>query len=72
MEGAKNVVYCTHDYVSMTSCKNNFLVGAAKLAKKHGVANPVAIVPIEHDLAISEVENKNFVEVRQEAEQLAL
>ena len=32
MEGAEKLVYFTHDYLSMTSDKNNFLVGAAKLA----------------------------------------
>ena len=55
----------------MTSCKNNFLVGAAKLAKKHGVSNLVAVCPVEHDLAYSE-DTATWVDKRQEAEQQAL
>jgi hypothetical protein len=47
-------VYFTHDYTSLVSDKNNFLVGAAKLAKKHGVKNVVAVLPVEHDLAYTE------------------
>ena len=39
LEGASKLVYFTHDYTSLVSCKNNFLVGSAKLAKKHGIAN---------------------------------
>ena len=55
----------------MTSCKNNFLVGTAKLAKKHGVSNMVAVCPVEHDFAYSETET-TWVEKRQEAEKEAL
>ena len=62
MEGAENLVYFTHDYPSMTGCKNNFLLAAAKLAKRHGVKNTVAVCPIEHDLASSE--DGCFVEAR--------
>ena len=51
MEGADKVVYFTHDYTAMTSCKNNFLVGSAKLAKKHGISSMVAVCPVEHDMA---------------------
>lgn len=71
LEGAHDVVYLTHDYTSMTSCKNNFLVGTSKLAKKHGVKNVVAVCPVEHDLAYSETE-QTWVEKRQEAEKEAL
>lgn len=59
LEGAKDVVYFTHDYYTMSSDKNSHLEVSAKLAKKHGVKNFVAICPIEHDLAWSEDE-KNF------------
>ena len=71
MEGADKLVYFTHDYTAMTSCKNNFLIGAAKLAKKHGISNMVAVCPVEHDLAYSEDEN-TWIEKRQEAEAEAL
>lgn len=32
----------------------------------------VAVLPVEHDMAYTEVENKTWVQVRQEAEQTAL
>jgi hypothetical protein len=72
MEGASKVVYFTHDYTSMVGDKNNFLVGAAKLAKKHGVDSLVAVCPVEHDFAMTESLEKSWVEIRQEAEQSAL
>ena len=62
----------THDYTSLVACKNNFLVGTAKLAKKHGVKNTVAVCPVEHDLASTESEGKSWIDVRQEAELSAL
>ena len=71
LEGADKLVYFTHDYTSMTSCKNNFLVGTAKLAKKHGISNMVAVCPVEHDFAYSEDET-TWVEKRQDAEKQAL
>jgi hypothetical protein len=55
----------------MTSCKNNFLIGSAKLAKKHGISSMVAVCPVEHDMAYSEDE-KSWVEKRQDAEKEAL
>ena len=61
LEGAKEVLYVTHDYTTMSSDKNSHLIAAAKLAKKQGVKNLVAVCPIEHDLAWSEDE-KNFFE----------
>jgi len=72
MEGASKVVYFTHDYTSMVGDKNNFLVGAARLAKKHGVDSLVAVCPVEHDFAMTESLEKSWVEIRQEAEQNAL
>jgi hypothetical protein len=66
------MVYFTHDYTSLVSCKNNFLVGSAKLAKKHGITNVVAVLPLEHDIAYTEDDNKSWLELRQEAEQQAL
>ena len=44
----------THDYLSMTSDKNDYLVGAAKLAKKHGAESMVAVCPVELDMAYTE------------------
>ena len=69
LEGASKLVYFTHDYTSLVSCKNNFLVGSAKLAKKHGIANVVAVLPVEHDIAYTEDDKKSWLELRQEAEQ---
>lgn len=71
LEGADKVLYFTHDYTNMTSDKNNFLVGTAKLAKKHGVDNMVAVCPVEHDFAYSET-GDSWVQKRQEAEKEAL
>jgi dTDP-4-dehydrorhamnose reductase len=62
----------THDYTSLVACKNNFLIGTAKLAKKHGVKSLVALCPVEHDLAYTEIDAKTWIEVRHEAEQSAL
>ena len=36
MEGTQDLVYFTHDYVTMSACKNNFLTATAKLAQRHG------------------------------------
>jgi hypothetical protein len=52
----------------MASCKNNFLLATAKLAKKQGIKNMVAVCPIEHDLAYTEHESKCFVTQRKEIE----
>ena len=71
MEGADKVVYFTHDYFSMTSCKNNTLGAAADIAKKLGVSNMVAVCPVEHDMAFSD-DAQSWIEKRQEAEQRAL
>ena len=51
----------------MASDKNSHLVAAAKLAKRHGVENFVAVCPLEHDLAWSEDE-KSFLEKADEAQ----
>ena len=61
IEGADKVVYFTHDYFSMVSCKNNFLVASSKIAKRQGVKQMVAICPVEHDMAYSD-EGKTWVE----------
>ena len=71
LEGAKDVLYVTHDYTTMSSCKNSHLIAAAKLAKKQGVQNLVAVCPIEHDLAWSE-DGKSFYEKTCDAEAEAL
>lgn len=71
LEGASNMLYFTHHYTSMVSDKNSFLVGAAKLAKKHGISNSVAVCPMEHDLAYTEDETC-WTERRNEAQQQAL
>lgn len=71
LEGADQVVYLSHDYFSMTSCKNNTLVATAKVAKKVGVKNVVAVCPVEHDMAFSD-DAQSWIEKRQEAEQKAL
>ncbi len=71
LEGADQVVYFTHDYTSMTSCKNNTLVATSQVAKKMGVKNLVAVCPVEHDMAFSE-SKQSWIENRQEAEQKAI
>lgn len=71
LEGSQHLVYFTHDYTSMTGCKNNFLQVTSSLAKKHGVQSMVAVCPVEHDFAYTEGE-KTFIEERNEAEQKAL
>jgi len=55
----------------MSSDKNAHLILAAKLAKKHGLTNFVAVCPFEHDLAWSE-DDKSFYLKAQEAEKEAL
>jgi uncharacterized protein YbjT (DUF2867 family) len=55
----------------MASDKNSHLIAAAKLAKKHGLKNFVAVCPFEHDLAYSEDE-KSYIEKVQDAEAEAL
>jgi len=72
LEGADKVVYFTHNYTSMTSCKNNFLVGTSKLAKKHGVSSLTAVCPVEHDMVYNEHMTKSWIELRRESEQQAL
>lgn len=72
MEGADKVVYFTHNYTSMTSCKNKFLIGTAKLAKKHGVSSFTAVCPVEHDMVYNENVEKSWIDQRKEAEQEAL
>ena len=60
MEGASDVIYFTHDYVSMSSDKNSHLQAVASLAKKHA-NNMVAVCPIESEYAWSEDE-QTFVD----------
>ena len=70
MEGAEDVVYFTHDYVSMSSDKNSHLQAVAKLASKHG-NNLVAVCPIESDYAYSE-DDQSFLDKVNDAESAAL
>lgn len=55
----------------MSSDKNSHLQAAAKLARKHGVNNFVAVCPFEHDLAWSE-DSETFYQKAVDAEQAAL
>ena len=55
----------------MSSDKNSHLEVVARLTKKHGVSNFVAVCPFEHDLAWSEDE-KSFNEKVEESEAKAL
>ena len=54
LDGAKDVVYFTHDYSTLASDKNNHLKAVAGLTKKHGIKNFVAVCPFENNLAWSE------------------
>ena len=71
LEGAQDVVYFTHDYFTMSSDKNSHLEAAARLTKKHGVKNFVAVTPFEHDLVWSEDETSHW-QKSQDAIQSAL
>ena len=71
LEGAKDVLYFTHDYCANTSDKNSFISGTAKLAKKHGVEKLVAVCPIEHELYYTE-DQQSPLEKQVEAQKLAL
>lgn len=70
LEGAKDVIYFTHDYVTMCSDKNSHLQAVAKIANKQG-NNLVAVCPIESDMAWSEDE-QTYIEKTKEAEAAAL
>ena len=48
----------------MTSCKNNFLVGTSKLAKKHGASSFTAVCPVEHDMVYNENMDKSWIQQR--------
>jgi len=50
--------------VTQSSDKNSHLVAAAKLTKKHGVKNFVAVCPFEHNLAWSEDEKSFHAKVQ--------
>ena len=71
LEGAKDVLYFTHDYFANTSDKNNFIQATAKLSKKHGVERLVAVCPLEHELYWSE-DKHTPLEVRDNAQMAAL
>ena len=71
LEGAKDVLYFTHDYFANTSDKNNFIQVTARLAKKHGVEKLVAVCPLEHELFWSE-DKHTPIEVRDNAQMQAL
>jgi hypothetical protein len=68
LEGAKDVVYFTHDYFATSADKNNSLVATAKLSKSLGVERIVAVNPIELNLYYTE-EAKQPLEYVEEAQQ---
>lgn len=76
LEGADDVIYFTHDYVTMSSDKNSHLQAIAQLSAKHH-NNLVAVCPIESEYAWSETTNeegeiKNFTDLVNESHQKAL
>lgn len=71
LEGAKDVLYFTHDYSSNAADKNTFIQSTAKLSKKLGVERLVAVSPIEHDLYYSEDKETPF-DKKKEAQTKAL
>ena len=76
LEGAQDVIYFTHDYVTMSSDKNSHLRAIAQLSAKHG-NNLVAVCPIESEYAWSEETEhdgslKKFTQLVDEAQQAAL
>jgi hypothetical protein len=64
-EGTKNVVYFTHDYLSMSASKERWLLTTAQTAKKMGVEKMVAVCPIESEMYFSE--DKSVSQRRQES-----
>lgn len=71
MEGAKDVLYFTHDYFANSADKNKFIQATAQTAKKHGIQRAVAVCPIEHELYYTE-DNKTPLEHTSEAQHKAL
>jgi hypothetical protein len=71
LEGAKDVLYFTHDYFASSSDKNNFIQATAKVSKSHGVEKLIAVCPIEHELYWSEDKHTPF-DVIEDAQQKAL
>lgn len=67
LEGAQEVLYFTHDYLSMTAEKNSFLKATAKASKNQGVKKLVAVCPIEHDMYYSE-DNQTPLQKKVEAQ----
>lgn len=49
----------------MSSDKNRYLIAMAKLTKKHGIKNFVALCPLEYDLAWSEDKQSYFEKVKE-------
>ena len=66
------MLYFTHDYLAMTPDKNNYLKASASLAQKHGAKRMVAVCPIELELYHSEADGKTPIDLRDEAQALAL
>lgn len=54
LEGAKDVLYFTHDYFANSADKNNFLVATSKVSKHVGVERLVAVNPVELNLYYTE------------------
>ena len=70
VEGSKVVLYFTHDYLSMTHSKNQYLKATAQAAREGGVEKLIAVCPIEYDLYYTE-DYENPETERLEAEQAA-
>jgi len=66
MEGSENVIYFTHDYLTLTADKNDHLIATARAAKTVGAKRLIAVTPIEHDLYWHE--EKDPIEKKLEAE----
>lgn len=69
LDGAKDVLYFTHDYFSLSHGKNDLLRATAKLCRNHGVKNLVAVCPIEYDMYTSDDTLKDSIKLRTDAEE---
>lgn len=68
LEGAKDVIYFTHDYFSLSHGKNDLLRATAKACRDNKVKNLVSVCPIEYDMYTSDNSLKDSIKLRTEAE----
>lgn len=70
LEGSENVIYFTHDYLSMSHAKGNILEATAKAAHTVGVSKLICVCPIESDMYYTE-DNESPVNLKTVSEEKA-